>query len=116
MYARIINGVVVEVFAGAPTIGPRECACIVECADGCQVGWPCIGGHCEEPSPEAVIEASILGIVGEYDRKRKGMKDRISIAFLQDGVSEADVRAALVAEWQSANAAEESEILSLLGG
>lgn len=69
-----------------------------------------------EPSPDAAIESAILAIVASYDIKRKGLKDRMAVALLQDGENEATVRAALAAEWQQANTDEEQEIYSLLGG
>ena len=115
MYAIIINGVVASVHEEMPGLGANECCVCVPCPGDTRIGWALEGGQVVEPSPDAAIEAAILGITATYDIKRKGLKDRMNIALLKDGVNEAEARAALIAEWQQTNADEELEILSLLG-
>ena len=115
-YAKIVNGRVVSLHDSVPPLPPKASALFVECAGGTQIGWSFEGGQVVEPGPDAEVEAAILGVTEAYDVKRKGLKDRMAIALLQDGESEMDVRAALAVEWQQANADEELEILSLIGG
>lgn len=116
MYARIIQGRVAELFDEMPTLGSTECALIMECDEVTQVGWPMAGGQIYGPETDVGMELAIMQIVEAYDIKRKGLKDRIAVAMLQDGETEVATRAALAAEWQQVNADEELEILSLLGG
>ncbi|MBU1040150.1 MAG: hypothetical protein KKF77_03500 [Proteobacteria bacterium] len=116
MYTRIVDGLTTTPTESLPVLGPKECALVVECCAEVQAGWPFVGGEIVEPGPDAVMEAAILDIVASYDLKRKGLKDRMAVALLQDGENEAAIRAALAAEWQQANADEELEIFSLLGG
>lgn len=116
MYAKIVQGHVAELFDEMPALGPSECALIMECGEETKVGWIMTNGQIYGPSTDDGLELSILQIVASYDHKRKGLKDRMAIALLQDGESEEAIRASLVAEWQQTNSDEELEILSLLGG
>ena len=116
MYARIIEGRVAEIFDEMPTLGSTECALIMECGEGTEVGWVMTNGQIYGPGTDVGMELAILQIVASYDHKRKGLKDRMAIALLQDGENEVATRASLAAEWQQTNADEELEILSLLGG
>lgn len=116
MYARIIQGRVADLFDEMPTLGQAECALIVECPNETQAGWLFEAGEVRGPDTEEGMLTAIVSIAEAYSLVRKGLKDRMVIAQLQDGENEATVRAALAAEWQQTNADEELEILSLLGG
>ena len=115
-YAKITGGRVVSVHDSRPDLQPKACALFVECADNAQVGWLFEAGEVRGPGTEEGMLAAIVSITEAYSFVRKGLKDRMVIAQLQDGENEATVRAALAAEWQQTNADEELEILSLLGG
>lgn len=115
MYAKIIQGRVVSLHESIQEMHPRDCALFVECPEGTQPGWPFEGGKVCGPDTEEGIGSAIVSITERYDLKRKGLKDRMAIALLQDGENEESVRTALAAEWQQTNADEELEILSLIG-
>lgn len=72
-YARIIEGAVAAVFEERPTLGPRECAQIVECGEETEVGWPWTPGGCVAqpvPGPNATIDAQIAALEATVTQRR----------------------------------------------
>lgn len=99
MYARIIQGRVAELFDEMPTLGQAECALIVECAEGSQIGWDFVGGEVVEPSADDLLDAAITAISADFARRRLLLQSDALFILTSDGPTMSGDLTEIYAKW-----------------